>query len=279
MRYLWPLLVALALPAWAETPPAPRPDIPVVVMSSRGAIARPVDIQPGTSHRPIQRRSTALRDTIAIAAVLRTPMPRIDSAGLVRRSDRPDLRDADLIPVLGGRARRGGGLCGRRTIQGEVIPAVPGPGACGIPDAVRITQVAGVDLMQPARMDCDTARALDDWVQGGVIPNVGNTGGGAATLRVAAGYACRTRNNQPGARISEHGRGRAIDISAIQLANGQRISVLQDWNRGDNGRILRALHRAACGPFGTVLGPDSDRFHRDHFHFDTARYRSGSYCR
>jgi hypothetical protein len=28
-----------------------------------------------------------------------------------------------------------------------------------------------------------------------------------------------------------------------------------------------------------VLGPNANSFHRDHFHFDTARYRSGSYCR
>jgi len=39
------------------------------------------------------------------------------------------------------------------------------------------------------------------------------------------------------------------------------------------------MHRAACGPFGTVLGPNADRFHQDHFHFDTARHRSGPYCR
>ena len=42
---------------------------------------------------------------------------------------------------------------------------------------------------------------------------------------------------------------------------------------------MRKMHRTACGPFGTVLGPDSDRFHRDHFHFDTAKYRSGPFCR
>jgi len=28
-----------------------------------------------------------------------------------------------------------------------------------------------------------------------------------------------------------------------------------------------------------VLGPEAARYHQDHFHFDTARYRSGSYCR
>ena len=45
-------------------------------------------------------------------------------------------------------------------------------------------------------------------------------------------------------------------------------------------QMLRNLHRAACGPFGTVLGPNANAAHRDHYHFDTARYRSGTaYCR
>jgi hypothetical protein len=57
------------------------------------------------------------------------------------------------------------------------------------------------------------------------------------------------------------------------------LTVLDDWNSGREGRILREAHSSACGTFGTVLGPNSDRFHRDHFHFDVASYRSGAYCR
>jgi hypothetical protein len=99
------------------------------------------------------------------------------------------------------------------------------------------------------------------------------------SLRVAAHYACRTRNNQPGARISEHGKGRAIDISGLRLRDGTLITVRNGWNGAETGKILRRMHQGACGPFGTVLGPESDRFHLDHFHFDTARYRSGPFCR
>jgi hypothetical protein len=97
-------------------------------------------------------------------------------------------------------------------------------------------------------------------------------------LQVAASYACRPRNNQKGNRISEHGRGRAIDISAIVLANGTSITVLGDWGKGKGGKILKTVRAAACGPFTTVLGPGSDRFHRDHLHLDTARGR-GHWCR
>ena len=99
------------------------------------------------------------------------------------------------------------------------------------------------------------------------------------SIKVVAHYACRTRNNKKGARISEHGKGRAVDIAAINLNDGSQMTVLNGWRSAKNGPALKRMHKAACGPFGTVLGPNADRYHQDHFHFDTARYRSGPYCR
>ncbi len=77
-------------------------------------------------------------------------------------------------------------------------------------------------LSQAAVMDCTTAKALNDWVRNGVYPAVGRLGGGPSSLRVVAHYACRTRNSQRGAKISEHGKGRAVDIAGIRLKNGDR---------------------------------------------------------
>jgi len=171
-----------------------------------------------------------------------------------------------------------GSVCGDPFLRGEVIGNVDGAGACGIENAVLLREVSGVRLSTPARIECSTARALRTWVEDGVIPTVGDTGGGVQSLRVVAHYSCRSRNNQPGARLSEHSFGRAIDIAGIGLADGTEMTLLTDWN-GRYASQLRAMWRAACGPFGTVLGPESDRFHRDHFHFDTASYRSGSFCR
>ncbi|GIT91178.1 hypothetical protein JANAI61_16360 [Jannaschia sp. AI_61] len=279
----WLLILTLMVgPAQAEMRPVPRPAPDIVELVPEGRIQTPDLTAVTRSTRPFERLSPARRDTLAMMSALRAETTIIDSDGLVQRSDRPVTRNAEVVLAAASRPRQsagGGGLCGRSSIQGARIDPVPGAGACGIPEAVRITAVSGVALSRAARMDCGTAQALDDWVRNGVLPVVGNRGGGAVALRVAAGYACRTRNNQPGAKISEHGKGRAIDISGIQLANGTEISVLRDWGRGAEGRILRELHRRACGPFGTVLGPDGDRFHQDHFHFDTARYRSGSFCR
>ena len=139
--------------------------------------------------------------------------------------------------------------------------------------------VDGVNLSTPATIDCTTAAALTDWVRGAVQPAVGRKGGGLAELKVAAHYSCRTRNNKPGARVSEHGRGRAIDISGLVLKNGAQMNMLTGWNDPAQRKVLRTIHQKACGPFGTVLGPGSDGYHRNHIHMDTARYRNGTYCR
>jgi hypothetical protein len=44
-------------------------------------------------------------------------------------------------------------------------------------------------------------------------------------------------------------------------------------------QFLRAAHASACKIFGTVLGPESNEAHRNHFHLDMAMRASGAFCR
>jgi len=187
---------------------------------------------------------------------------------------------AAALPASNRRTESGrGAVCGIAAIKGEEIaPIRASVEGCGLADGVRVTSVSGVGLSTPADIDCATAKALNGWVRDALLPAVGSAGGGVSRLDVAASYVCRPRNNQKGNRISEHGKGHAVDISAIVLESGKAISVQRDWGRGQGGRILKKVRAAACGPFSTVLGPGSDRFHRDHLHVDTARGR-GPYCR
>ncbi|KFE36403.1 extensin family protein [Thioclava atlantica] len=171
-----------------------------------------------------------------------------------------------------------GSLCGIPGLEGQVIAPIDGPGACGIENPVQITAVSGIRLTTPARVNCSAARSFKRWVDRGIRPAVGRRGGGIEAIRIAASYSCRSRNSQRGAKLSEHAKGNAIDVSGVILRDGTRLSVLENW-RGDGRRVMRKMHRSACGPFGTVLGPKSDRFHQDHIHVDVARYRSGPYCR
>ncbi|WP_299550097.1 extensin family protein [uncultured Tateyamaria sp.] len=242
---------------------------------------------PDTSKRPVARAGTDARNVVrdaVVTPVVPTVASAVPSAAILPESAtslRPTLRPGAIVEqAMARRAeRRRGQVCGDPDLQGDVVGFVPGRiNGCGISEAVRLRSVSGVTLSQSALMDCTTAKALKSWTERGAKPALRSKGGGLASYRVATHYACRTRNNQPGARISEHGKGRAIDISGFQLNDGTTLTVLNDWN-SRHRRALRSMHKAACGPFGTVLGPNSDRFHRDHFHFDTARYRGGTYCR
>ena len=248
-------------------------------------VARPAsESQPENIVRPVSRPSERphLEHGAQTRALFRAERNLFAfSPNAVARSQRPLLRPASIEAAAQARrlARARGQVCGDPAIQGTVIGTVNGAGACGVEGAVKLRSVAGVTLKSQPTIDCRTARALKTWVERGVLPAVGSEGGGVSSLRVVSHYACRTRNNQPGGRLSEHAFGRAIDIAGIQLRDGSEMTLLTDWNSADDGAQLRQMWRAACGPFGTVLGPEANRFHRDHFHFDTARYRSGSYCR
>jgi len=43
-------------------------------------------------------------------------------------------------------------------------------------------------------------------------------------------------------------------------------------------RFLNGLHKGACQEFETVLGPEANEVHRNHFHFDLNSLRSQAYC-
>ena len=171
-------------------------------------------------------------------------------------------------------------LCGDSGLAGVVMPAIKVSGsACGISKPVEVHFVSGVALNERPILNCDTARTLREWVDRGAQPSVRSLQARITSLRVISHYACRTRNSQRGTRLSEHSKGNAIDIAGFTLSNGSVVSVLEHWRTNKYGPVLRKMYSAACGRFGTTLGPNADRFHQDHMHFDTARYRNGAYCK
>ena len=266
----WSAIIALAL--MASQTLADAPYISLRPMARPGservafAPAIPSHTAPFVSLRP-KARPTSSRPAVTQTVPVVQDQPRLT------RAERRAARKARRLQAKGA-------VCGDRSIQGEVIGRVPGKvTGCGIENAVRVTSISNVALSQSSVMNCTTAKTLKSWIDNGLTSAVGGKGGGIFRLRVAAHYACRTRNSRKGAKISEHGKGNAIDISAFQMRDGSEISVLKDWGRGSKGRTLKRIHKSACGPFGTVLGPKSDRHHRDHFHFDIARHRGGPYCR
>ncbi|MGB3165972.1 MAG: extensin family protein [Alteraurantiacibacter sp.] len=154
-----------------------------------------------------------------------------------------------------------------------------GEGACRRED--RLT--AGDLPLSPGlpQVTCPVAAGLVMWLEQDV-DRLAQDILGAPLQRVEqlGTYSCRRMYGASDAPWSEHATGNAIDISAFVLEDGKRISVLGDWNgEADEVRFLRAVRDAACDSFGTVLSPEYNAAHADHFHLDQGRSPSFVACR
>jgi hypothetical protein len=207
-----------------------------------------------------------------------SPVPRPVSGAMSGAASEPEVGP---VPAAGAplpRPEPAGPVCDADAVVGVRLPEIAGPGGCGVAAPVEVRFAAGVALDPPAVVSCGAARALAAWLTTDVKPILAARGERLLGLDIAAAYACRGRNNQPGAKLSEHGLGRAVDVAGFRLRE----------RSGDEGRItvepgaaplIPTTRAAACGPFATVLGPGSDAFHEDHLHLDVAERRHGPYCR
>jgi hypothetical protein len=152
---------------------------------------------------------------------------------------------------------------------------------CFVHNAYSVRGLAGVNFNQSVTFSCGVANTTAHWLESVVQPAADDAfGEHVVGVDVPAGFACRPRNNVRGAKLSEHGMGNAIDISAFTLESGRKVTVEQGWfgDRDAKG-FLRQVRAEACGPFKTVLGPGSDVHHKDHIHLDLQHHRSGgTYC-
>ncbi len=262
----------LVAPVAVETPPAEAPKAEVAAVDPGPAgLARSI--------RPMARPAVLAERLAALKAASNAPGLDLSSG----QAAAPNAAEVDLAAVAPPtrkerrkKAREAasmeGAVCGVSAIKGEVIAPIQSKvGGCGVEEAVRVTSISGVRLSQAATVDCSVATALNTWVSDVAQPAFD---GKLAELQIAAHYICRSRNNVKGAKISEHGKGRAIDISGFILTDGRLLTVSDNYNR-----TLRRIYKAACGIFKTTLGPGSDGYHEDHFHFDTSARSGGAYCR
>lgn len=154
--------------------------------------------------------------------------------------------------------------------------ALGGPSVCGTehPFEMRAALGGRVSMWPAAMLRCPMIPTVDRWVAEVVEPAARfHFGTSVAELKVAASYSCRPMNHVSGARLSEHGYANALDVSAFTLSDGRTITVKGGWYGADRERtFLRAVHKGTCQYFTTVLGPNYDANHRDHFHMDLARH-------
>jgi hypothetical protein len=149
-----------------------------------------------------------------------------------------------------------------------------GADQCGYTDAVRLRSGVGAIALVPAAVapSCPVVAAFKLWEWQVVQPAAQRIyGAPVRSIRHFGSYSCRRMYGRGQGDFSEHATADAIDVSAFDLKDGRQVSVLKDWKgTGKDADFLRAVRDGACGLFSTVLSPDYNAAHRDHFHLDQA---------
>ncbi|MEL7446496.1 MAG: extensin family protein [Pseudomonadota bacterium] len=124
---------------------------------------------------------------------------------------------------------------------------------------------------------CSVAAGLELWRERIVTPAARDIlANEIASIQHLGTFSCRRMYGDPDAPWSEHASANAIDIAGFVLADGREISVLRDWPTDSaEAKFLRGVRDGACGIFSTVLSPDYNAAHADHFHFDQATRWAG----
>lgn len=208
-----------------------------------------------------------------------TPLDLSQPIGMFTRGKIGDLRG----DFAGCRA-----LLDGAGVRYTALPPRDGAGQCGYDDAVRLRGGGSrtIAITPDVGVSCRVATAMALWEWQVVQPAAQKHFGQAvARIQNFGSYNCRRLYGRDTGAFSEHATANALDIAAFVLADGRRISVVGDWTAGQGrddaakAAFLRELRGGACGVFSTVLSPDYNAAHRDHFHFDQAARGFGGACR
>jgi hypothetical protein len=177
-----------------------------------------------------------------------------------------------LAGVSGAQCRT---LLERAGVRFVALPPRNPGGQCGYENAVQFRTGGALQIAFAPRdvgTSCPVAAALALWewhvVQPAALEHFGRK---VAAIGHLGSYSCRRMYGRSEGAWSEHASANAIDIAGFRLEDGTRISLLRDWDKdGPRADFLREVRDGGCKLFATVLSPDYNAAHRDHFHFDQA---------
>lgn len=164
-----------------------------------------------------------------------------------------------------------------RVFAGYERRPVVGMGQCRASQRMVLTGNRFVPTMRPANAapGCAVTAAMVLWTRDVVQPAAQKYfGKKVVELENLGSYNCRKIAGEQA--LSQHSTANAIDISAFVLSDGTRISLINDWADEDvRSEFLHAVRDGSCGLFSTVLSPDYNAAHANHFHFDMAKRTAG----
>ncbi len=156
----------------------------------------------------------------------------------------------------------------------DIAPINDG-GQCGIAHPVKVTAIGNIAMKPAATLTCDMAASFATWTRKELVPAARwRYFSGVRTIHQGSSYSCRKIRGE--GVLSEHGKGNALDIMAIEMNNGDKIDVRKPGLFSFRQRgFLNNVRADGCQYFTTVLGPGYNYDHRNHFHFDIKNRKNG----
>lgn len=249
------IVTALALP---ETPPAELRNTAITeampgIPRSRPKVVPPAFNDPFAAYgrEPPPKGSM-------VAAFIAPPAPPVPSAD-------DDAACRSRLAALGVQFKQASGM--------QFASA-----ACSVAGPLNVSAIGSELSLKPeATLNCRTTEALAIWMRDVVVPAARKHLGSRPTgIAQASAYVCRPRNNQRGAKLSEHATGNAVDIASIGMEGRAPLDIRARGASEAGERAFQAeVRQGACRIFTTVLGPGSNAAHATHLHFDMAQRRGG----
>lgn len=199
-------------------------------------------------------RSEPQRAEVAQAAQMRPAPARPGARAVVQPSPTPNQCFTALT---------------KADIRFSPLPDRSQDGGCHTIDTIKLLDF-GLPTTNLGAMTCPLAQNFAAWARYAVKPAARlYFGSDVVKIETMGTYSCRNIYGGRSGRLSQHAFANAVDVSAFVLADGRRISLEDGWHGDAKQRaFLQALQTSACRRFGTVLSPDYNAAHYNHFHLD-----------
>lgn len=147
---------------------------------------------------------------------------------------------------------------------------------CGERSPLEVQSIAGISFASDVILNCRMATSLVEWVEKTKVSAKTILKDELISISNSTSYDCRKRRGSKQNKISEHAFANAFDVSGFKFKSKESVSVLNDWQSEEDEAVsisakaefLTSVRDAACTHFTTVLSPETNAAHEDHFHFD-----------
>lgn len=190
-------------------------------------------------------------------------------------AETPGISTGDKLMALGGDFAECRALLDKAGVRFTALAPLA-DGQCGYSNGVRLDDGGSQQIaFSPDRLgvSCPVAAGLA-MLEWNVIQPAAQRHFRSRVVRIEhlGSYNCRRMYGRSTGDWSEHAHANALDVAGFVLADGTRVSVVKDWQgQGEKSRFLHEVRDGACELFATVLSPDYNAAHRDHFHIDQAQ--------